>query len=222
MTTIVSVLFGAVLGVSGTLLLTPGGPQPAATLAMLDQVVAAPAPAKPAAVRTVAASSSPEIPRCSSLAIPAQPSERVACRTPKALLQITGQARPLVVGGTNARVLSAVLSGSDVLVRMRVRNETRTEQGVQAGGQELYLNVAGTRVDAHVLSSVRVPPFSGRTVRLRYRLSMSEIAALREAGGAAELGVRPWDGSTVPGKVVGVIRMRVRTPATSLAPRPPS
>jgi hypothetical protein len=207
--TLVALLVGVLLGAGGTLLVAGGEDG-------TDRVRAR------AVVEAEAASKAPAIPRCSAIAIPERPKDRVACRTPKALLQITGQTRPLVVGGTNARVLSAVLTGSDVLVRVRVRNETRTEHGVQAGGQELYLNVGGRRVDSHVLSSVRVPPAEGRTVRLRYRLSMAQIAALRAAGGRAELGVRPWDGSTGPGKVVGVIRMRVRTEPTSPVPRPPS
>jgi hypothetical protein len=209
MPTLVTLLLGAVLGASGALLIAGGDEE---------------RPARGGGVVSAAAASKapPAVPRCSEVEIPERPAERIACRTPRALLQITGQARPLVVGGTNARVLSARLSGSDVLARVRVRNETRTEQGVQAGGQELYLNVGGRRVDSFVLSAVRVPPGEGRTVRLRYRLSMGEIAALRAADGGAELGVKPWDGSTAPGRVVGVIRMRVRTAATSPARRPPS
>jgi hypothetical protein len=107
------------------------------------------------------------------------------------------------------RVLSAHRDGSSVLVRVRVRNETPAEQGVQAGGQEIYLNVGGRRIDAAHLSSVRLQPATGTTVRLRYVLTMEELKRLQRASGAAELGVRPWDG-TAKGRVVGVIRMLVR------------
>ena len=199
MRTFVAVLFGAVIGMTCAFLLAQGG-------RAREVVRATKAPAQEDAA--------PAIPRCSAIEIPAQPRERIGCRTATSLLQITGQAHPLVVGGTNARLISAVLAGSDVVARIRVRNETPAEQGVQAGGQELYLNVAGRRIDSHALSAVRIPPDTGRTVRLRFRLSMDEIAALRQAGGRAEIGVRPWHGSTVADRVVGVIRLRVRTPTT--------
>ena len=200
MASLVSVLFGALLGMTGTLLLTQD-----------DRVRQVPARTEAAPVKAPAKPAEPAISRCADLVLPARPTERVACRTSKALLQIVGQSKPLVVGGTMVRVLSARREGSSVLVRLRVRNETPAEQGVQAGGQELYLNVGGRRVDSYRLSAVRIPPHSGRTVRLRFRLSMDEIAALRASGGAAELGVRPWEGSTVVDRVVGVIRLRVRT-----------
>ena len=203
MKTFLGVLFGAVVGMTAAFLMAQDASREAAV-----------ARTKPAPVAVEVASKSPVIPSCRAIAIPAQPRERVACRTAKSLLQITGQARPLVVGGTNARVFSAGMVGSDVVARVRVRNETPAEQGVQAGGQELYLNVGGRRVDSYRLSAVRIPPASGRTVKLRFRLSMGEIAALREGGHRAELGVRPWHGSTVAENVVGVIRLRVRTATT--------
>jgi hypothetical protein len=169
-------------------------------------------PATTATTTTPAAKAGP-IPACADADIPERPTERTACRTSKALLQIIGQAKPIVVGGTMVRVLSAQLDGSSVVTRLRVRNETKAEQGAQAGGQELYLNVAGKRIDSAQLSRVRIPPMTGRTVKVRYVLAVGEIDALRKASGAAELGVRPWDG-TAKGRVVGVIRMRVRTPPT--------
>jgi hypothetical protein len=213
MATLVSILFGAVAGMTGTLLVTqqqqvvvrvPTENAPAKTAP-----APAPAPA-PVAARPVEKPAEPAINPCADLVLPARPTERVSCTTAKALLQITGQSKPLVVGGTMVRVLSAKRSGSSVLVRLRVRNETKAEQGVQAGGQELYLNVGGRRIDAARLSSVRLAPESGTTVQVRYVLTMAELDRLAGAGGSAELGVKPWDG-TAKGRVVGVIRMLVRS-----------
>jgi hypothetical protein len=148
-------------------------------------------------------------PPCSELDIPPQPPEAVTCRTASATLMIVGQAKPLLLGDTHVRVLRALAAGRAVVLRVRVRNETDAEQGIQAGGQELYLNVNGIRVDPQPVSEQRVPPATGQTVSLRFVLTPGQARVLQRQGGRAELGVRPWTGGGTA-NFVGVVRFSTR------------
>lgn len=149
------------------------------------------------------------LPSCRAIPIPASPPEPVRCRSASAQLTIVATPDPLVLGDTQVRVLDAQLAGSALRVRLRVRNESDAEQGLQAGGQELYLNVAGIRVDPQPVGDVRIPPMTGVTAALRFVLTPARRRIVRERGGNVELGVRPWT-TGAPG-VVGVIRFQADT-----------
>lgn len=148
-------------------------------------------------------------PLCAELDIPARPSEAVTCRTTSATLTIVDEADPLLLGDTHVRVLSAHGEGGSLTVRARVRNETDAEQGVQAGGQELYLNLNGIRVDPGPVRDVRVPPRTGTTLPLEFRLTPGQTRILNAQGRRAELGVRPWTSGEQAANI-GVIRFFAR------------
>src|SRR5687767_59072 len=69
---------------------------------------------------------------CTALDLPARPAERIWCTTPNATLSIAHQSDPVLLDGTEVRVLSAALDGSLVDVRLRIRNTTNAEQGLSA------------------------------------------------------------------------------------------
>jgi hypothetical protein len=148
-----------------------------------------------------------ELRRCSSLNIPAMPPDRIRCQTPTATLVIVPQSEPVPLDGTEVRVLSSRVTGTTVTVRLRVRNETTAQQQLNAGGQKLYLNLDGTRVDAASGRAVRVAIGEVRTADLDYVLSRKQITALRARDGRLELGVRPWHEG--PARLIGVIRLRI-------------
>lgn len=145
-------------------------------------------------------------PLCRDIEIEASPAEPVHCRTSSAILTIAGEDDPVLLGGTHVRLLSATLSGSRLTTRVRVRNETEAEQGILAGGQELYVNLGGIRVDAVPPGDVRVPSQTGRTVTLRFALTPRRVVRLRGQGNRAELGIKPWTEEGSPSDTVGVIR----------------
>lgn len=150
------------------------------------------------------------LPACSSLDVPERPPERVWCATPNATLSIAHQADPVLLEGTQVRVLSGTFDGAGtVAVRLRVRNETPAEQGLSAGGQELYLHLDGQRIDVALLRVVRFLPGEAKTVTLEYALTPEQAAALRAAGGRLDFGVRPWTDDPLPAPLIGVVRMRV-------------
>jgi hypothetical protein len=225
MNAVVALLAGAVLGMGSALLIE----RSEGKTIIREVTVTAEPPSEPGARAPTPTSTTPKpepkaaapkkpvIESCRRAGIPAMPTERMECRTSSAVLQIVGQSKPLVVGGTMVRVVSASLDGADLITRIRVRNETLADQGVQAGGQELYLSIAGKRIDPPVLSRARIAPDKGKTVSIRFVLSQGEIEALRTADGAAELGVRPWEDS-VSGRVVGVIRLKVEMPPAVTGP----
>jgi hypothetical protein len=136
--------------------------------------------------------------------------EPVTCATKSSTLTIVTQRDPVLLGGTQARIIRASLAGSVVTVRVRVRNETDAEQGVAAGGQELYLNLAGLRVDPMPIGDERVPQDTGKTVDLRFRLTPAREERLRAAQGRGELGIRPWTEEAEEAGRVGVIRFQAR------------
>jgi hypothetical protein len=146
---------------------------------------------------------------CKALEIPAKPSQRVWCTTPNAALVIAHQSDPVLIDGTEIRVLSGRLLGTTVTVRLRVRNGTDAEQGVGAGGQELYLYLDGARIDVSGLGDVRLDLGEAQTIELSYALTPAQVAALRAAGGRVDFGVRPWHDGVAPAPLVGVVRMRV-------------
>jgi hypothetical protein len=137
--------------------------------------------------------------------VPERPSEAVTCRTASATLTIVDEARPLLLGDTHVRIQAATATQRGLTVRVRVRNETDAEQGIQAGGQELYLNLNGIRVDPEPIRDERLPPQTGRTISMRFLLTPARMAVLSRLGGRAELGVRPWTAGG-PTAYVGVIR----------------
>lgn len=138
------------------------------------------------------------------------PAEPITCSTRSATLTIVGARSPVLLDGTEVRFLSAALAGREVTLRLRVRNETEAEQGVNAGGQELYLNLGGLRVDAEPIADTIVAPGRGETVSLRFRLTPARLELLRRARGRAELGVKPWDATPAAAAQRGVIRFGLR------------
>jgi hypothetical protein len=150
-----------------------------------------------------------ELPSCRATRIPERPPEPVTCRTASAQLTIVAAPEPLVLGETQVRVLDASLEGRLLRVRLRVRNESDAEQGLQAGGQELYLNAGGIRVDAQPVGDVRIPSGTGLTAGARFVLTPGQLRIVRARAGKVELGVRPWSRDAA-GDVVGVVRFRAR------------
>ena len=147
--------------------------------------------------------------RCAGLDVPTTPPQRVWCSTPNATLVIAHQSDPVLLDGTEVRVLSGTLAGSSLRVRARVRNQTRAEQGLSAGGQELYLSVAGSRVDLASFRDVRFAIGEAKTLQLDYVLAPEQLATLGARGGRLDFGVRPWHEGALPAPLVGVLRMRV-------------
>lgn len=146
---------------------------------------------------------------CSALEIPAKPPERVWCTTPNATLSIAHQSDPILLDGTEVRVLSAERSGSAIRVRTRVRNTTRAEQGLSAGGQELYLWIDGSRVDLAVFREVHFGVGEAKTIQLDFELTPAQLSALDARGGRLDFGVRPWHNGVLPAPLVGVLRVGV-------------
>ena len=137
-----------------------------------------------------------------------QPSERVTCTTPNATLVIAHQSDPVLLEGTEVRVLSGTLLGAELAVRLRVRNNTRAEQGVTAGGQELYLHLEGERIDPDPVGDVRLAIGEAQTVALHFTLAPHQLEALGRTAGRIDFGVRPWHDGVLPAPLVGVIRLR--------------
>lgn len=185
------------------------------TTAPSDGAEAAPAQPADEKVAGTADEASGDTPPCSE--VPATITEPVTCRTSSSVLYIARQSDPVLLGGTQARVIRATLRGETLSVRMRVRNETDAEQGVLAGGQELYLNLGGLRVDPEPLGDERVPRTEGRTVTLRFGLTPARESRLRAAQGRAELGIRPWTDPGTPADRVGVVRFQARLTAAAAA-----
>ena len=146
---------------------------------------------------------------CRELALPHRPPERVTCTTPNATLVIAHQSDPVLLKGTEARVLSGVLDGSTVHLRVRIRNNTNAEQGLTAGGQELYLHLEGERVYVASVGDVRLPVDVAETFELRFPLAPHQLGTLSANGGRIDFGVRPWHDQVGPPPVIGVIRVRV-------------
>ena len=146
---------------------------------------------------------------CSDLDIPAKPPHRVWCRTAAATLVIAHQSDPVLLAGTEVRILSAELLGSGVRVRTRVRNATEAVQWLSAGGQELYLNVAGERVDLAIFRDVALDVGEAKTIQLDYALAPEQLTALRADDGRLDFGVRPWHDGVSPAPLVGVVRVRL-------------
>ena len=146
---------------------------------------------------------------CHDLDIPANPMERITCTTPNAVLVIAHQSVPVLLDGTEVRVLSADLEGTTMWVRLRVRNTTQAEQGINAGGQELYLYLAGERIDLASLRDVRLKVDEAKTVTLDYVLTPEQLATLAARDGRLDFGVRPWHDGFAPAPLIGVVRVGV-------------
>jgi hypothetical protein len=146
---------------------------------------------------------------CAALDVPAKPSQRVWCTTPSATLVIAHQSDPVLLDGTEVRVLSGRLLGASIRVRLRVRNQTPAEQDLSAGGQELYLYLDGSRVDLAVFRDVHFGVGEAKTLQLDYVLSPEQLAALGRSEGRLDFGVRPWHDGALPAPLVGVVRVRV-------------
>ena len=155
------------------------------------------------------ATKDPGLEPCRDLDIPANPMERVTCTTPNAVLVIAHQSVPVLLDGTEVRVLSATLEGTTAWVRLRVRNTTDAEQGINAGGQELYLYLAGERIDLASLRVVRLAVNEAKTVTLDYELTPDQLAALAANEGRLDFGVRPWHDGFAPAPLIGVVRVGI-------------
>jgi hypothetical protein len=156
------------------------------------------------------ATDEPGVRPCTELDIPARPLVRVTCTTAHATLVIAHQSVPVLLRGTEIRVLSGDLQGSSAWVRLRVRNTTEAEQGLSAGGQELYLYLDGRRIDmATFRDDVWFGVGEAKTVTLEYALAGDQLEALRANGGRIDFGVRPWHDGFAPAPLIGVVRMRV-------------
>ncbi len=166
----------------------------------------------PAGQGRPAASSSgepdPGIRRCADIDVPRAPREAVTCRARSATLTIVRQAKPLLLGGTQARVIDTRRSRGGVIVRLRLRNETGSPQRAGARGQQIYLNIRGLRVDASPRPRARIAAGNGETLRLRFPLSASRARLLQRAGNRADLGIVPWNADAGT-DVRGVIRLTV-------------
>ncbi len=150
-----------------------------------------------------------ELRPCKELALPDHPPERVTCTTPNATLVIAHQSDPVLLAGTEVRVLSGTLDGSTVAVRLRVRNKTKAEQGLSAGGQELYLHLDGERIDTQPVGDVRLPIDFAESFELQFVLAPHQLETLSANGGRIDFGVRPWHDQVGPPPAIGVIRVRV-------------
>ena len=187
----------------------PAPAPPGAAAAATGETTATAEPAPETSGQTSVSGDEP--PPCAEVEDPGRDGDPVTCRTQTARLTIAGEDRPLVLGATQVRLFDSSLQGQQLTTRLRIRNETEAEQGVLAGGQEIYLNLGGLRVDADPVGDVRIPAAEATNTRLRFSLTPARVARLRNSGGRAELGVRPWDEGAggAPGTVVGVIRFRV-------------
>ena len=137
----------------------------------------------------------PSLPSCANIADPGPDDEPVTCRTSNATLTVADEARPMLLGGTQVRFLSASLAQGTLAIRLRVRNETDEEQGILEGGQRIYVNVDGIRTEPSPPDDIRLAPAEAATVSLDFPLSTARAKRLRGVDGEAELGVVPWPGS---------------------------
>lgn len=158
------------------------------------------------ALETSPAASSDLEPPCRSLDLD-DVGERVTCRTRTATLTIAGEGHPLIVGGTEARVLDSELARRVLTVRMRLRNPTESARADRPGRRQLYVSVAGERTYPLPLIDRRTDEGT-RTIRLRFPLTSRSARKLRRDKARAELGVVPWQeiGDDDPGRL-GVIRL---------------
>lgn len=125
------------------------------------------------------------------------------------MLTIVSQAKPLLLEGTQARVVEASRGSGAVLVRLRLRNETGVPQRAGAAGQRTYLNVSGTRIAAQPSLRTRISAATGETLRFRFPLTAARARLLARAPDRAELGVVPWNQDGRNRNVRGVIRLRL-------------
>jgi hypothetical protein len=185
-------------------------PAPSGSAAVSTSTSTSASASSPATTPATTSETSGEPPPCSEVEGPGPGGTPVTCRTRSATLTIVDEARPLVLGATQVRLFEATLNGLTLTTRLRIRNETDAEQGVIAGGQEIYLNLGGVRTDPDPIGDVRVPTMEAVNTAVRFTLTPARVRRIREAGGRAELGVKPWDEDAggPPGTIVGVIRFR--------------
>lgn len=160
----------------------------------------------PAASRDASPADPSQAASCSDVQDPGPSGTPVTCRTRTSTLTIAGERRPVILGGTQVRLLHSTLRGRILTAEVRVRNETAVEQSVLAGGQQIYLNVQGARVNPKPLGDVRVQSMEGQTVTLRFALTTAGLQRLLRLGGKAELGIRPWTEDDADTSRIGVIR----------------
>lgn len=168
--------------------------------------------AAPAADAPADAAAEDELRPCSEADAERPRDEPIRCRTRTATLTIVSEDEPLVLGATQIRLLDARVRERTLSTRLRIRNETGLDQAVLSGGQQLYLNVDGAKVEPDPHGAVTVP--SGRAVNttLRFALTTGRLKQIWRGQWRAELGARPWDEGAggAPGTVVGVVRFRAR------------
>ncbi|HEX8123179.1 MAG TPA: hypothetical protein VF549_18145 [Solirubrobacteraceae bacterium] len=148
-------------------------------------------------------------PPCADVTPPTGAGDPVTCRARTATLTIAGAERPVILGATQVRLLRSSLRGRVLSADVRVRNETDSAQSLLAGGQEIYLNLRGVRVDAKPVGDLVVQPMEGRTVTLNFALTTAGLERLTRVAGQAEMGVKPWTEAGEAPARVGVIRFTV-------------
>jgi hypothetical protein len=149
------------------------------------------------------------IPPCSEIDPDQRQSGRVTCNSATATLTIADQDTPILLSEMDVRAYSAALSGSELTVRLRVRNKTDRNQIIEPGGRQWYLNLQPDRVYAGTRRAV-IEPGTAEVVDLTFALDAAEVAQVRSRGGVVGLGIVPFQelDDPQPGRL-GVIRLSV-------------
>ena len=150
--------------------------------------------------------SSQRPPLCADIDIPTEPPEPVRCRTRPATLVIATDGQPVLLGDTHVRLLSARLRDSLLFVRLRLRNEGSSTRRAGRDGQDVYLNIAGSRLEARPPTSAPVRPHEGVTTNFVFNVPETQRAIIAEAEGRLEIGVTPWHDGNMTARWIGVIR----------------
>jgi hypothetical protein len=133
---------------------------------------------------------------------------RVTCTAASSVLTIAAERTPLVVEGTEARVLRSRIDGDELTVRLRLRPPG--ERRARPERDQVYLTVAGRRFAPGPLAGGRRP---GRTatVSLRFRLPRELAGRVLRGDVRADLGIVPFEhlGADRPPRL-GVVRLDPR------------
>ena len=125
-----------------------------------------------------------------------------------ALITTASGDKPVLLDGTEARLLGAHARAHDLRLRVRLRNESGREQ--LPDPRRVYLVLGARRLYAQPGADRPIRSGEGRTLLRRFELDAAALRDLRRARGRAELRVMPWP---VPGSgraaSPGVIRFRV-------------
>ena len=128
------------------------------------------------------------------------------CRTAHATLVLGRPNSAVRVGDAEADVLAARLSGSGVLVDVRLRNLATTAH--TSPRTQVWLRVAGRRLDAsQPVSAPRVAVGASLTRQFAFTLTAGQRRAV-QATGRVDVGIAPFDRVGV-GSTIGVVRIEV-------------